>query len=49
MQKNFVVEVYNANGEKTYIVRQPDDQLKSYVPVLVTTEVEKVSDFLKSV
>lgn len=49
MQKNFAVEVYIMNGEKTYIVRQPDDQMKTFIPALVTTNVEMVSDFLKSV
>lgn len=49
MQKNFAVEVYIMNGEKTYIVRQLDEQVKTFVPALVTTDVDKVSDFLKSV
>lgn len=49
MQKNFAVEVYIMNGEKTYIVRQPDDQMQNLIPALVTTDVDKVSDFLKSV
>lgn len=49
MQKNFVVEVYQMNGDRTYIVRQPNDQNQKFDAVLVTSDVEKVSDYLKSV
>lgn len=45
MQKNFVVEVYSCKGQRTYIVRVPNDQTKGFDVVLVTNNPSDISDY----
>ena len=49
MQKNFVVEVYEVHSNRTYIVREGDDQTKSWKPVVVTDDPAVIADFLAQV
>ena len=48
MQKNFVVEVYDLNEKRTYIVREADDASKAWKPVLVTESASDVAEFLST-
>lgn len=48
MQKNFILEVYDLNGKKTYIVRQPNMETKGYDAVLITGDPVEVSNFISN-
>ena len=49
MQKNFIVEVYEVDGNRTYIVREAVDQSNQWKPVVVTDDPAVIADFLDQV